>query len=175
MARRGGTRAESEMARQAPWGWLRHVTEVGAGTYILVMWLDHEAEIQVGRLGQFCFAPGWYLYVGSALGPGGLTARVARHARAQKRLHWHVDYLLARAVLREVWAVAEPVRRECDWARALAALAGVRAPVSGFGASDCGCETHLFLLPERPQMDRLTRVLGAHYSFFGISVSMPAC
>jgi Uri superfamily endonuclease len=145
------------------------MTEVGIGTYALVMWLSHEVELQVGRLGRFRCAPGWYLYVGSALGPGGVQARVARHARAQKRLHWHVDYLLAWAELREVWTMEEPVRRECDWAQALAALPGVRIPVPGFGASDCRCKAHLFLASEQPSVDDLARAAG--YSFLRISVS----
>ncbi|HYA22015.1 MAG TPA: DUF123 domain-containing protein [Thermoproteota archaeon] len=41
------------------------------------------------------FHPGLYLYVGSARGPGGLRARVARHLRRDKVRKWHIDYLTA--------------------------------------------------------------------------------
>jgi Uri superfamily endonuclease len=135
------------------------MTENRAGTYALVTQLGHERVIQVGRLGRFRFEPGWYLYVGSALGPGGLQARIERHARAEKRLHWHIDYLLAQGELREAWVVVDTVRRECDWARALAALPDIRIPVPGFGASDCRCGAHLFRASERPRLDDLASVL----------------
>ena len=131
------------------------------GTYLLVMWLNRECDVQVGRLGSFRLAPGWYLYVGSALGPGGLRARIARHARAEKHRHWHIDYLLAEARLHDAWTRAGPVRRECEWARALASLPGMHTPIRRFGASDCRCEAHLFAAPERPTSEALARVLGA--------------
>jgi Uri superfamily endonuclease len=131
------------------------------GTYVLVMWLNRECELRVGRLGCFRLVPGWYLYVGSALGAGGWRARVARHARAEKRRHWHIDYLLAEARLHEVWATASPVRQECEWARVLAQYPGMRTPVHGFGASDCRCKAHLFAMTERPTPDALAGALGA--------------
>ena len=53
-------------------------------------------EIVVGRLGVIQAERGYYVYVGSALGSGGLAARVGRHCRREKRLRWHVDYLRAR-------------------------------------------------------------------------------
>lgn len=117
------------------------------GTYVLLLHLDSPAALRVGRLGTASFGPGWYAYVGSARGSGGLRARVARHLRADKRLHWHVDALTACVPVREVWWVPSMQRLECEWARVLAALPGVEQPVPGFGASDCACCTHLFRLP----------------------------
>jgi len=69
-------------------------------TYLLALWLSRPEIIAVGRLGPHLFPAGWYLYAGSARGPGRVTARVGRHARhvgASKRAHWHVDYLRERA------------------------------------------------------------------------------
>jgi Uri superfamily endonuclease len=63
---------------------------------VLVLRLDTPQTIAIGRLGSIDFPVGWYLYVGSAHGPGGLHARLARHRRrlgGTKRAHWHVDYL----------------------------------------------------------------------------------
>jgi len=37
--------------------------------------------------------PGYYIYIGSAFGPGGVRARMLRHLRADKPKHWHIDYL----------------------------------------------------------------------------------
>ena len=65
------------------------------GTYALVLRVSGCPEIAVGKLGVLAAQPGFYVYVGSALGPGGLAARVGTHYRHAKRLRWHVDYLRA--------------------------------------------------------------------------------
>ncbi len=57
------------------------------GTYILVMHNSRETTVQVGRLSDLLLKTGWYLYVGSAFGPGGLMARLKRHLRKQKQRH----------------------------------------------------------------------------------------
>lgn len=89
--------------------------------------------------------PGTYVYVGSAFGPGGLRARLARHLRPEKRPHWHVDYLTA--VLRPVAIIysADEAHQECAWVQILLAAPGTTVPMAGFGNSDCtaGCPAHL--------------------------------
>ena len=45
------------------------------GTYALVMASDLETEIRIGSLGSCRVKPGYYAYVGSAFGPGGLAAQ----------------------------------------------------------------------------------------------------
>lgn len=135
------------------------------GTYILLMRVDAPLALTPGRLGEVVLAAGLYAYVGSAHGPGGLRARVGRHLRVEKRPHWHVDALTARAPVVEVWASASVERLECRWAAALAALPGAEGPIPGFGASDCGCPTHLLRLPADRLCEAWT-VLGqpARYS-----------
>jgi Uri superfamily endonuclease len=108
------------------------------------MALDAPALVRVGALGEVRFAVGAYAYVGSAFGPGGLAARLARHHRTDKPPHWHIDYLRPHVRLLETWQAAGPLRLECGWACALAAWPGASMPVRGFGASDCHCEAHLF-------------------------------
>ena len=136
------------------------MTTAAPGTYILIIRLDKSQEIVVGRLGEYCFPAGHYLYVGSALGPGGLAARIGRHLRrSAKARRWHVDYLLARAQIEEVWVAEGEARAECHWAAALSKAEGAILPVHGFGASDCACLTHLIYFPNqhciRPLTDRL--------------------
>ena len=116
------------------------------GTYALIVWLDEAQEISVGRLGCFAFPRGYYVYVGSALGPGGLASRLRRHLRKAKRLRWHVDYLLERAEVARALIHCAAQRLECQWARELlkAAPKGVIAP--RFGSSDCDCLSHLLWL-----------------------------
>lgn len=119
------------------------------GTYALVLRVSGRPEIAVGRLGTLEAQPGYYVYVGSAMGPGGLAARVGRHGRREKRLRWHIDYLRSVAEIEEVWYAAGKSQRECRWAAVLCTLPGASVPLTGFGASDCGCPSHLcfFTLP----------------------------
>jgi Uri superfamily endonuclease len=114
-----------------------------AGTYALLLRLWAGADITVGRLGIFTFPAGYYVYVGSALGRGGLPARLARHGRQQKRMHWHIDYLLAYARIIGVQTDTSGERLECTWARKWLHKPGAQIIAPGFGASDCRCPAHL--------------------------------
>ncbi len=126
------------------------------GTYVIWFFAPHPGRrVRVGQLGEFACERGWYAYVGSALGPGGLAARVARHLRASKRRRWHVDYLQPAMRPRAVWFRSGHRRLECPWARALGAHPWARSPLSNFGASDCGCPTHLFAFSRRPEASRI--------------------
>jgi Uri superfamily endonuclease len=121
------------------------------GTYALVLAATKRQVISVGKLGTFEVWPGFYVYVGSALGPGGLAARIGRHARQEKTLRWHVDYLRVVTDLVEVWFGPGRQRRECSWAARLAVMSGAEIRRLGFGSSDCGCRSHLvYFRRERP-------------------------
>ena len=115
----------------------------------MVLELDQDMVITVGRLGRFSFPAGGYVYVGSALGSGGLTARLRRHRRSAKKFHWHVDYFLAQARLKDVFADESGQRLECAWAHTLLSLPGARVPAARFGASDCRCPSHLIYVGDR--------------------------
>jgi Uri superfamily endonuclease len=106
--------------------------------------------VQIGRLGRLRLAPGFYVYVGSAGGPGGVAARLAYHRRPPRRPHWHVDYLKAAARLVDIWYATGRTCREHEWARRLARAPGALTPLPGFGASDCTCAAHLLYFAERP-------------------------
>jgi Uri superfamily endonuclease len=130
------------------------------GTYVLVLESSQRAQVTVGTLGRIQLEAGFYLYVGSALGPGGLAARVGRHARKSKQLHWHIDYVRAHCQLTEVWMTRDARPWEHAWAGALARMPGVTLPMPRFGASDCRCPTHLFGFVSRPEVDDFQRRLG---------------
>ncbi len=116
------------------------------GSYVLLLRLATEAEIEIGRLGTFRFAPGYYVYCGSAL--GGLEARIARHQRYEKKLHWHIDYFRQQAEWSGVWAVECDQPLECKLASLLLSSGIASIPAPGFGSSDCRCQSHfLFLNP----------------------------
>ncbi len=116
----------------------------GKGTYILTLEVVEPATVRVGANGDRLFVPGIYLYIGSALGPGGLRARLGRHFSREKRCRWHVDYLVTQAVVRGAFYRNDGVRRECSWAHWFACH--TEQTVSSFGASDCSCSSHLFFV-----------------------------
>ena len=101
--------------------------------------------------------PGFYIYVGSARGPGGLRARVGHHLQPSKRLHWHIDYLRPNLRLEQIWyCYTTQKEAEHDWARRIKDLSAAPAPVVGFGSSDCGCESHLYFFSILPSLRRLS-------------------
>ncbi len=105
------------------------------------MVLDKETTITIGKLGTFQFQKGRYAYVGSAM--NGIEQRVARHKRKEKRLHWHIDYLLEHAEIKSVETIMSSTKEnECRLARRF--LKTHQIPVPGFGSSDCSCKSHLF-------------------------------
>jgi len=130
----------------------------GPGTYILVIALRRDTHIRVGSLGVLRFAGGFYYYVGSAL--GGLYARLARHLCRGKCLHWHIDYLLQHAHVKEIWYHLSPDRHECSWAHALSKMPGIVPFVARFGASDCACRTHLFYSQSPPNVRAFQTLLA---------------
>ncbi len=120
------------------------------GTYVLVLEVREAVRIRAGRLGELEITPGWYVYIGSAFGPGGVAARCSHHRRISERPHWHIDYLRAVSELREIWFSCDSGRREHTWSDLIGQGKGATQPFSGFGASDCGCRSHLFRFPKTP-------------------------
>lgn len=112
----------------------------------MILALAHPRVIRAGALGHRRFDAGIYLYAGSARGPGGIAARLRHHWRRSARPRWHVDYLRRAATPVGAGFRTGAARLECRWAALLAALPGVAAGPSRFGASDCACDTHLFRL-----------------------------
>lgn len=109
------------------------------GTYLLVMELDKDISIMVGKHGFVHFQKGCYAYVGSAL--NGLEQRIQRHLRKQKKMHWHIDYLLHFTEVVDIFYVECARREECNIARLFERNFTC---IPGFGCSDCSCESHLF-------------------------------
>ena len=121
------------------------------GTYALVVFLNEKLRLRIGRLGVHDFPPGYYVYAGSAL--GGLSGRLKRHLKPEKRLHWHIDYLLQHAVISQIWYAQGEEKLECTWNALVSALPGAEPSVRGFGCSDCRCTTHLTYFPAVPPFD----------------------
>lgn len=130
---------------EIPWEVLERENQ-DRGSYLLVLHVPRVVSVQVGALGRIRFPVGFYVYVGSAM--AGLSARLARHRRRRKKMHWHIDWLASVARIVDAVPIRSSERLECDIARAVAGLA--RDRLSGFGSSDCSCESHLFRMPGNP-------------------------
>jgi Uri superfamily endonuclease len=122
------------------------------GTYILLLNSHETRSLSIGRVGTLALRPGFYLYVGSAFGPGGLQARLLRHFRGGDKRHWHIDYLREYADAVGAWLAPDSVRHEHHWADALSRWSDLEPAMPGFGASDCRCATHLFFSADQPSI-----------------------
>ena len=128
----------------------RMVLEPKPGTYALILSCSTDFGIQIGRLGTMRLQPGYYVYLGSALGLGGLRARIAHHQKPSLRPHWHIDYLRAHTQIHCIWFSYDARRREHQWARVVQTMSGAKIPLRGFGASDCDCRSHLYFFKRCP-------------------------
>ena len=81
------------------------------GPYVLIASLDRVKSIEIGRLGKYQVVPGFYAYVGSAFGSGGLRARIGHHLESTAAPHWHIDYYvlsnrwISRCSSLEIWCL----------------------------------------------------------------------
>jgi len=135
----------------------------GKGIYCLIF-ENRACKIEIGKKGEFSFNPGFHIYVGSALGSGGLK-RVKRHINLSKNRdrnpRWHVDYLHLNPAFRLVSVVYAftSARLECT----LASRIGGDF-ISGFGCTDCKCSSHLFYRTKYPllEINEVFKALGLY-------------
>lgn len=114
------------------------------GTYVVIAGLEIEKYIRVGKIGTFCFQPGFYAYAGSAFGPGGLMSRIMHHIRISSKPHWHMDYFRREAKICEIWLCYDQKPLEHVFADTFLAMDSCSVPAKRFGSSDCKCISHLF-------------------------------
>ena len=137
------------------------------GTYALILTSTVTKPIRIGKLDTLILKPGFYVYVGSAFGPGGLQARLKHHILHSGRPHWHLDYLRPALNVCEIWKTYDQNRREHQWAKVHAQTRGACMPLPGFGASDCRCPSHLFFYKSKPSGRYFSRRIHAHFKRHG--------
>ena len=122
------------------------------GTYVLIAFVAQMKRLEIGRLGAYDIVPGYYAYVGSAFGAGGLRARIGHHLESTATPHWHIDYLLGVAEPVEVWYTRADQKLEHHWAELLEKAPRFRVPIRRFGSSDYhrSRSSHLFFSKGRP-------------------------
>ncbi|WP_456393969.1 GIY-YIG nuclease family protein [Thermococcus sp.] len=114
------------------------------GSYLLIIWLGEEKRIKTrGR--EFDLNRGFYVYVGSAM--NSLEKRVGRHFRREKKLHWHIDFLLEKGTLLRAYLIPSGERLEEVLSKEVSKYG---EPVKGFGASDIGVPSNLYRFDDEP-------------------------
>ena len=130
---------------EIPWDLVERESK-DRGSYITVLRLARDRNLEISGLGKVKFQRGYYLYAGSA--KRDLTQRIARHRHTRKNLFWHIDFLREHAGFHAVLPVRTSVDLEHELAGALAKIAQWQIP--GFGSSDCSCPAHLFGMKDDP-------------------------
>ncbi len=141
--------------------------ENDGGTYLLLLELEKYQKVKPGKLEEADFKKGIYIYVGRA--KRGLKARIRRHIRKEKKSFWHIDYLLHKAKIREVWT-RQNYFGECQTASTIRQFLPASPSVHrGFGSSDCHCPGHLLpVSSSKREVRLLLRKMGFHkVSFHG--------
>ena len=113
------------------------------GCYCLTIHVNDSKTIRIGKLGKIEFNKGYYVYVGSAM--NSLESRLNRHLSDEKKLHWHVDYLLKKAEITDI--IYNKNRKvECELSNYISKRT---YGIKNFGCSDCDCESHLYYFKNR--------------------------
>lgn len=130
-------------------GYLRNKSQCPSmpGSYLVWLYMKHGAHLI--RPTKTVLSPGWYVYAGSAKGPGGLRPRLSRHLAKDKTIRWHIDQLTTKDIRRYGWAWIDAC--ECSLISQLQDLPSFHHVVRGFGSSDCSqCQSHLLKWLELP-------------------------
>ncbi len=124
----------------------------------MIIYIAEDLKIRVGQLGEVSFKKGNYVYVGSA--KGCLKARLQRHLREEKKLFWHIDYLLNSKEVRilQIWIIPKAI--ECKTADIFSKEHTCELVKKGFGSSDCKCVTHLFYIEDKEKIERVLKEKG---------------
>lgn len=136
------------------------------GCYCLIIQLDEDENLKIGKKLKIEFKKGYYVYIGSAM--NSLESRVKRHLSKSKKLHWHIDYLLKYSQIIEViYNIDKKV--ECEISKELSKR---NYYIQDFGCSDCECDSHLYYFKNRKEA--IDEVINAYNSIacpFKIGIS----
>ena len=123
------------------------------GSYVLIAKINEPRRIKVGKLGEIYFKKGYYAYVGSAL--NSLEKRIGRHIRKEKKLRWHIDYLLQHASIKKIFYKESNEKEEC-----MIASKFDLSYIPKFGSSDCNCKSHLFYSRNMASIENIVKKAG---------------
>lgn len=125
------------------------------GSYVLILENRIPCNIKVGTLGSLAFDKGFYAYIGSMFGSGGLEARIKRYFTI-KRKHWHIDYVLDYMQIIEVFVLPE---KNCESFLANIAVKKFKY-IKGFGCSDQKHDiSHLLYFGEKHEVKKFIKLI----------------
>ena len=116
------------------------------GLYLLLIRVDSNIQVRV-RGAPYNLQPGYYLYIGSGGGPGGVNARIRRHLVKKKSIHWHIDQITTNtdAHIIKAWICNNSWGLYMESRVALCLEKHLDPGPPGFGSSDDRhAKTHLF-------------------------------
>jgi endonuclease-3 len=123
------------------------MVKIITGAYILILKMEIEKDIQIGKFKKFSFKKGYYFYVGSAMKGFG---RVYRHFKVAQGINktrkWHIDYLLPCIKVESAILVKTNRKVECLLSKCF--FESYMEIIPGFGCTDCYCKTHLYYSEE---------------------------
>jgi len=146
------------------------------GVYALIIKNRKEEYLQIGKMGNFLFPEGFYVYIGSALGSTStsLEHRLKRHLSPLKKLFWHIDYFLNSENVKIISILSSNTteRKECELASTVSQLKKADIIIPHFGASDCrvNCGAHLFYFPI--EQDELIKQIQSAFSTINLIASL---
>ena len=138
------------------------------GSYCLIINQENDSEIEIGkRLRKINFDKGHYVYVGSAM--NSLEARLNRHLSDEKKIHWHVDYLLKQTEITDIIYNESTRKIECELSQYLSTKTN---GIKDFGCPDCDCESHLYYFKNRNEaiesVENAYKSIAMDFEFFKI-------
>jgi len=135
------------------------------GIYSLIIMLENDQYIEIGKLGTYFFKKGYYVYNGSALGGFG---RVKYHLKKNKNKRWHIDYFLDKSKIIKIITSEVKKNYEHDISKSLASKNDAEIPVMKFGSSDCnkGCPSHFVYFKKIPELGPIYESLGLKFVIF---------
>jgi len=122
------------------------------GIYCLLINIRKNINLKIGSLGKIRFRKVNYVYVGSA--QNSIEKRVGRHFSKDKKIRWHIDYLLANLNVNLKKALYKKADKEQE-CKTACFLNKSEEAVKGFGCSDCRCVSHLFRLDSFQNFNKL--------------------
>ena len=136
------------------------------GTYLLLVKVKDNPIIHVSKK-IWMFEKGIYAYIGSARNTGGLRARIGRHLKQDKKLYWHIDYLLENSYVEIIGTIFTTSKKnlECEVVKTLI-KEGTETPYAKrFGSSDCkkGCPSHIIKLSTNTNPVKIKEILSSKF------------
>lgn len=108
--------------------------------YAIHLEVVDEKTIEIGKLGNYHFEKGIYIYVGSA--KRNIISRIDRHKRVEKKKKWHFDFLRPYGTITKI-ITYENRFSECGLLEKIRKEVGGSLPIKKFGSTDCRCFSHL--------------------------------